>query len=138
MSYFLLLWINYGHRFEVTTVVWKPIPGYPGYSASSDGEIRNEETGHVTKGGDAGNYLKVSVYPKGASKPSLCYVHDLVCRAFHGSPKSDKAVVLHKDDDKKNNRASNLCWGTQSENIKSAWDNGLISCESKIPNSLKW
>lgn len=116
-------------------MVWKTIPGYPGYSANSEGHIRNEKTGHVSKGGNAGEYLKVSVYAKGAKKPSLCYVHDLVCRAFHGLP-SKGQVVLHKDDNKKNCKPSNLKWGSQSENIKSAYDNGLISKEAKEPRSL--
>lgn len=110
-------------------MVWKTIPGYPGYSANSEGHIRNEKTGHVSKGGDAGEYLKVSVYAKGDKKPTLCYVHDLVCRAFHGTPTKGQ-VVLHKDDNKKNCKPSNLKWGSQSENIKSAYDNGLISKES--------
>lgn len=106
-------------------MTWKKIPGYPGYSASSDGEIRNDETKHVTKGGNAGHYLKVSVYKKGDKKPTLCYVHDLVCRAFKGMPPKDH-IVGHKDDNKKNNKSGNLSWITISKNTKDAYDNGLI------------
>jgi len=115
---------------------WKTIPGYPGYSASSEGEIRNETTGHITKGGNAGHYLKVSILFKNGTR-KLVYVHDLVCRAFHGCP-GENQVVLHKDDNKKNCKSSNLRWGSQSENIKSAYDNGLISKESKLPKTLQW
>lgn len=118
-------------------VVWKSIPGYSGYEASSQGEIRNKETGHVTKGGVSGSYRRVSVYQSKADKPELAYVHDLVCTAFHGKGK-DGQVVLHCDDNKLNCVASNLKWGTQSENIKSAYDNGLISKESELPTTFNW
>ena len=102
---------------------WKKVPGLPGYEASTDGEIRCNETGHVTKGGDAGRYLKVEVARDG--KRPLEYVHILVCTAYHGKPKEGE-VVLHKDDDAKNNRPSNLKWGTQSENIQQAYDRDRV------------
>lgn len=44
-------------------------------------------------------------------------VHRLVCEAFHGPPPFDKAVVIHLDEDATNNRADNLKWGTQKENM---------------------
>lgn len=106
-------------------MVWKKIPGYPDYSASDQGEIRNDNTKHVTKGGDAGEYLKVSVYAKGERKPKLKAVHDLICRTFKGPPKPGQ-IVLHKDDKKKNNKPSNLNWGSVSQNTQDAYDNGLI------------
>ena len=106
-------------------MAWTKIPGYPGYSASSDGEVRNDDTGYVTKGGNAGHYLKVSVYKKGDKKPTLCYVHDLVCRAFKGHPPKDH-IVGHDDDNKKNNKPGNLNWITISKNTQDAYDNGLI------------
>lgn len=47
-----------------------------------------------------------------------CYkVHQLVCEAFHG-PKSEGApVVMHVDENAANNRAENLRWGTQKQNL---------------------
>lgn len=102
---------------------WKDIPGLPGYKASTAGEIRCEATGHDTKGGDAGRYLKVEVARGGGRE--LEYVHILVCTAYHGKPKEGQ-VVLHKDDDTKNNRPSNLKWGTQSENVQQAYDRGRV------------
>lgn len=106
--------------------VWKKIPGYTGVEASSDGEIRFIETGHCTLGGVAGEYRRVSVIVNQKTRQRrLVYVHDLVCRAFHGLPKANQ-VVLHKDDDKLNCKPNNVYWGTQSENIKDAHANGLI------------
>lgn len=103
---------------------WYEIPGYSGCCANRKGEILTKKTGHITKGGNAGRYLKISAYKDGAEKPSLVYVHDLVCRAFHGPPEKGQ-VVLHDDDDRWNNRPNNLGWGTQQVNMQAMWDNGL-------------
>ncbi len=50
-----------------------------------------------------------------------CYgpkkVHRLVCLAFHGPKPFPEAVVIHIDEDAHNNRADNLRWGTQKENL---------------------
>lgn len=100
------------------------IPGFSGCCANESGEILTKKTGNITKGGNAGRYLKVSAYRTGADKPSLVYVHDLVCRAFHGPPPKGM-VVLHGDDDRFNNAPSNLSWGTQSQNITDVYKNGL-------------
>lgn len=103
---------------------WYAIPGYPGYYANRQGQIWIERTGHVTYGGVSGRYRRVSAYPDGADTPTLCYAHDLVCRAFHGLPE-DGQVVLHDNDDRLDNASTNLGWGTQQANIQAVWDNGL-------------
>lgn len=41
----------------------------------------------------------------------------LVCEAFHGKPPEDKPVCMHLDENAANNRAENLAWGTQKENL---------------------
>jgi hypothetical protein len=41
----------------------------------------------------------------------------LVAEAFSGPPPFDGAVVMHLDENAANNRASNLRWGTQKENL---------------------
>lgn len=110
---------------ESSVVTWKKIPGYAQYLAGSDGSIKNLKTEHISKGGDAGRYLKVSVYPDGEDKPRLEYLHILICKAYHGIP-SDSQVVLHKNNIRKDCRPSNLKLGTQSENVKDAYDDGLI------------
>lgn len=47
-----------------------------------------------------------------------CYkVHQLVCEAFNGPKPFDGAVVMHVDENAANNRADNLQWGTQKENL---------------------
>lgn len=100
------------------------ITGYPGYAANRKGEILNKKTGHITKGGDAGRYLRVSVYKDGAKDATLEYVHDLVCTAFHG-PRPAGLKVLHGNNQRFDNRSANLAWGTQSSNIEQTYKDGL-------------
>lgn len=116
---------------------WYEIPGYSKYLANRKGEIFTKKTENFTKGGDAGEYLKVSVYPNGSDKAELCYVHDLVCRAFNGAP-SKGQVVLHKDNNKKNCKASNLRWGSQSENIKQVYKDGLKPSKESLSPWMGW
>jgi len=50
-------------------------------------------------------------------------VHRVVCRAFHGTP-PEGYVARHKNGDTSNNRASNLQWGTTSDNERDKWRHG--------------
>jgi hypothetical protein len=50
-------------------------------------------------------------------KGSSYKVAQLVCEAFNGSPPSNDAVCMHDDENAANNRAANLKWGTQQENL---------------------
>ncbi|MBQ9303181.1 MAG: HNH endonuclease [Butyrivibrio sp.] len=51
-------------------------------------------------------------------------VHKLVAEAFIPNP-THLPIVLHKDNNKKNNQVSNLKWGTIAENTQQAFDDGL-------------
>lgn len=44
-------------------------------------------------------------------------LHQLVCETFHGPKPFPGAVVMHLNDDPSDNRAANLKWGTQKENL---------------------
>lgn len=110
---------------------WYHIIGYSRYGANRKGEILNTVTGHITKGGMSDRYLRVSVYKDGDVKATLQYTHDLICIGFHG-PRPTGYVVLHKDNNRWNTRPSNLKWGTQSENIKQTYEDGL-----RLPTTKK-
>lgn len=103
---------------------WFEIPGYSGYLARRDGFILNKKTGHSTRGGNAGHYLKVYVKRDDRPGPTLEYSHELICLAFKG-PRPEGHVVLHKDNNRFNTKAINLEWGTQSQNIKDTYTDGL-------------
>jgi hypothetical protein len=54
-------------------------------------------------------------------------VHQLVME-LHGPPrpKGEQIVILHKNNNGEDNRLSNLKWGTRSQNVKQAHDDGLM------------
>ena len=93
-----------------------PIPGFPKYMASADGRIWSEHRGgHFLKEhyNDAG-YAYVTLSSNGVHYQR--YVHRLVASAFIPN-ENGKPQVNHKDEDKSNNRASNLEWVTARENV---------------------
>jgi hypothetical protein len=56
-------------------------------------------------------------------------IHRLVCEAFHGPAPFSRAVVMHADENSRNNRPENLKWGTQKENLNAP---GFIAyCRSR-------
>lgn len=53
----------------------------------------------------------------------------LICEAFHGRAPARKPFCLHRDENARNNRPSNLYWGTQKENLNAP---GFIAyCKSR-------
>jgi hypothetical protein len=115
---------------------WADIPGWEGrYEVSDDGRVRslvgrcsNPVIPHELK-------QKIDRY----GYPVVCLhcgqikrfppVHRLVALAF--LPNSDnKPQVNHKNGIKTDNRIENLEWSTNSENIRHAFDTGLISKEN--------
>ena len=91
---------------------WVKIKGYDNYSISEYGDIRNDKTGRVLKQHqDANGYLSVCLYNNGKQKRLL--VHRLVLTAF--TEQSD-LQVNHIDENKHNNKLTNLEWCTQREN----------------------
>lgn len=47
-----------------------------------------------------------------------CYVHRLICEAFHGTCPPDRPEVDHLDRNPSNNKPENLRWCTRSENMR--------------------
>ena len=92
----------------------KEIPGYPGYFATSEGNIwsdrsQRELKQHIGMGG----YMATTVQDGSGSR--RMFVHALVCMAFHG-PRPEGCVVRHKNGNQLDNRPENLRWGTKSQN----------------------
>jgi len=56
-------------------------------------------------------------------------VHRLIAEAFHGPPPVDDAVAMHIDENSANNRADNIRWGTQKENLNA--EGFLAYCRSR-------
>ncbi len=95
--------------------------GFPGYSVSDHGRVRNDRTARILRDG-AHRYARVSLRRDGGSW--VLTVHPLVLEAFAGPRPSPGAHGLHDDDDGRHNHTGNLRWGTALENAADARRNG--------------
>lgn len=117
--------------------VWRMVPSLPGLIASSHGRLMvapylaplARGTGERQYGGepthgqwDGKRYVYVF-------KDKTYKAHRLVCEAFNGPP-PDGAVCMHMDENSRNNRPSNLKWGTQKENLNAP--GFLAYCRSRV------
>lgn len=108
--------------------IWKPVVGYEGlYEVSNIGRVRSLARIVECNGGRKrklktrilrqscapSGYYMVTLHKKGKQKSGL--VHRLVCEAFIPKPLG-KDEVNHKDENSKNNNATNLEWVTAKEN----------------------
>lgn len=136
-----LLWINYG---EVTddqrnsllmklnavdpnnddhesTEMWKLIVDYPNYVVSNLGNIRHVLDNKNLVQTEVKCYYAVGLSKGGVSKTT--HVHKIVAKTFVDVPDNLKNIkklyIDHIDNNKLNNKALNLRWGTQSNNINS-------------------
>jgi hypothetical protein len=73
-------------------------------------------------------YQSVSLWREGEQSTAL--VHRLVLFAFAGPPE-DLDEALHRDGDRTNNTASNLTWGTHSDNQLDQVAHGMHANASK-------
>jgi len=105
-----------------------PIPGSEGYFATRDGRIfssRRRRTVELRQCMDSWGYKSLSILVDGRLKTTR--VHILILKAFQG-PRPPNAVSRHLDGNKENNSASNLAWGTQSQNVLDCVKHGTQIC----------
>lgn len=114
---------------------WKKIEGFPNYSVSNTGKVRNDKKNKekaLVK--SSTGYAKTDLYSNG--KRFCKRTHRLVGEAFVPNP-YNKPEINHKDGNKLNNRADNLEWVNRSENEKHAYDNGLAKITEKHHHGRK-
>jgi hypothetical protein len=109
-----------------TGEIWRDVPSLPGVLASSEGRVMiTPYRGPMPNGGERpyGGTPTFGVWNKLDARfittvgERTWKVARLIAEAFHGPPPFDGAVVMHLDENAVNNRASNLRWGTQKENL---------------------
>jgi len=102
-----------------TGQIWLPVVGFEGFYDVSDLGLVWTYRRKGTKGGllktllDNRNYQQINVCRDGVKIHT--HVHVLVATAFHG-PCPAGMECRHLDGNRSNNVASNLAWGTASEN----------------------
>ena len=77
-----------------------------------DGPVTRQYGGWPTEGQWDGTRY---VYSRKGFKTQK--VARLVCEAFNGPVPFEGAVCMHVDENARNNRPTNLAWGTQKENL---------------------
>lgn len=109
----------------------RPIPSIPGALACSDGRIKfPDTTARMPNGGERTYRTKwiLGVQWKSSKTARHKYygvryrgqsykVHRLICEAFYGPPSPETPLVIHRNENALDNRAANLRWGTQKENL---------------------
>lgn len=99
---------------EIEGEEWRPVVNGPNYEVSNFGRVRNVKRGKILTPVDAGKgYLRVSLYGNHGGGARL--IHGLVLGAFVG-PRPPGHHGAHMDNDRGNNRLSNLMYATVSEN----------------------
>lgn len=115
---------------------WKAVKNYEGYyEVSNTGKVRSLVNRYNSKGvfelkGNLTNkgYYRVQLSVPVRAKKSI---HRLVAEVFL-EQNTNKPFVNHIDNNRTNNRVSNLEWCTQSENLQHAQDQGrLFEAQSK-------
>ena len=111
--------------------------GFPGYRVGNDGSVWTRLTNQGMKKGlrrlgrkwrrmsnryTRGDYCSVRLHWQGVHK--IFMVHILVITAFQGPAPRKGMIVRHLNDVPKDNRNSNLKWGSRTENGIDAIRNG--------------
>lgn len=113
---------------------WRPVVGYEGlYEVSDLGRVRNR-TGRVLRAQYSDGYRVI--HPSKNCKRSVRGVHTLVLEAFV-SPRPAGRYACHRNDERADNRLTNLKWGTPRENQEDARRNGKARVRKLTRQNVK-
>lgn len=101
---------------DAKPVIWKTIPSFPLYEASSEGRIRRiGKTKLLALCPGSNGYLIYRLSKGDGTFPSSCG-HVLVCEAFHGPRPGPNFDAAHDNGVKVDCREENLQWKTKKAN----------------------
>lgn len=110
---------------------WKPIPGFDGYEASTEGRIRSwlskaatrppgrrKEPRILSPGIVRDGYLSINLSTgRGTRARQHQRINRLVLLAFVGPPPTPEHHASHLNDERTDNRLRNLSWETPQQNL---------------------
>ena len=121
-----------------TGEIWRDVPSVPGILVSSEGRVMRTPHREPMPQGQLrpyGGEPHFGVWNKQDGrfitvvKGQTYKIHRLIAEAFHGPPPFPDAVAMHIDENAANNRANNLRWGSQKENLNAP---GFLNyCQSR-------
>lgn len=125
---------------------WKGVPGFPDHQISNMGRVRSfafcqryggkaPPEGRILAGGVDKDGYRRAVFCTGDVRKSIRFA-PLVAELFVG-PRPEGAVLRHLNGDNKDDRAENLAYGTQKENmadkkLHGTWQGGEASGLAKL------
>jgi hypothetical protein len=116
--------------------VWMPCASLANrYKISNQGRVANAKTNRIVKPTpNRTGYFRFSVRVLRGGKSIHPFIHKLVAEAFIENP-IGHTVVNHINGIKSDNRAENLEWCTQSQNVFHALNTGLKTSGHNRPNA---
>lgn len=109
---------------------WRPVPGFPKYEVSNNGEVRNSKTGRIMKTSiDYRGYETICLRESGLQRTKL--IHRLVANAFLDNY-DDRLDVIHRDNDLSNNCVYNLEMKTRLEHKRDTCAKQIICIETGV------
>lgn len=115
---------------ENKEILWKPIPGFSRYHASTEGDIKTFNwygSGRemiMKPAKDKGGYMRTMIIGDDGINHTV-KVHRIIAITFMPNPEN-KETVNHKNGIKHDNRLINLEWATRSENLIHAFSTQLM------------
>lgn len=118
------------------------IPGYPGNYVSRSGKayrFRNGKWERLKEFLSPTGRVHVNLYVKGHNSNKLKILSRLVALAYIPNP-NNLPVVMHLDNNPRNNHVSNLKWGTHKQNTHQMMREGRNGGQfiSSLTMSQKW
>jgi hypothetical protein len=107
--------------------IWRAVPGLPYYyQVSNRGRMRSLARKDKRGWNIKTRYMvaRDRFLITNEGNKIWCPFAALVLKAFVGPPPDDCYLSRHLDDDRSNNKVSNLAWGTDADNSKDAIRNG--------------